>query len=325
MKLFRRVLRLVFWIAGGIAGLVTVAAVFMAQRMIRPARQRLWASPSDLNLDFEEVQFPAQDGVRLAGWFVPGKEEAEKEGATIVLVHGWPWNRLGTAADDALSTFAGASPVDLLRLAFALQGEGYHVFMFDLRNHGESAEHAPVTFGRDEANDLLGALTYLAGRNDVNKEKIGVIGFSMGGNTLLYALPQTDLIAAGIAVQPTTPEMFADRFAQYLFGPLGRVIRPLADSFYQSAGGSRLAAYQPAFAVAGAGDAPLLYVQSKGDEWGSTEDVAQMAAASPHVETVELVDASHRFGGYQYLIDNPKRAIAFFEKHMMAKEDEDEA
>lgn len=316
MKLFRRVLRLLFWILGGVLGIVTAAAAFMAQYMIRPARQRLWASPGDLDLDFEEVQFPAQDGVRLSGWFVPGKEERERDGAAIVLVHGWPWNRLGEAAENTLATLSGASPVDLLRLAFALQGEGYHVFMFDLRNHGQSAAHPPVTFGRDEANDLLGALTYLAGRSDVDRERIGVIGFSMGGNTLLYTAPQTDLIAAGIAVQPTTPAVFARRFANYLLGPLGGLAQPLAEFFYQMAGGSSLSAYQPAFAAAGAGKTPLLYVQGKGDEWGSTEDVAQMAAATPQVETVELVDTTHRFGGYQYLVDNPKRAVAFFEKHI---------
>ena len=36
----------------------------------------------------------------------------------------------------------------------------------------------------------LAQLPYLLGRTDVDKAGIGVIGFSMGANTILYALPQ---------------------------------------------------------------------------------------------------------------------------------------
>ena len=66
--------------------------------------------------------------------------------------------------------------------------------MFDLRNHGESAAHPPVTFGQSEADDLLGALAYLSARPDVDPARLAAIGFSMGANAILYALPQTCLL-----------------------------------------------------------------------------------------------------------------------------------
>lgn len=322
MSLFKRVLRLLFLLAGLFVGFITAVAALFARRLIAPPRQRLWATPADLGLEYEEVQFPAQDGVRLSGWFVPAGGEAaqRRKGATIVLVHGWPWNRLGEAAEDMVSTLSGASPVDLLRLMDALHNDGFHVFMFDLRNHGESAAHPPVTFGLLEAQDLLGALAYLHGRSDVSPQRIGVIGFSMGANSLLYALPQTHsahtAVAAAIAVQPTTPAIFATRMAHYLFGSLGGVILPLVEQMYYAAGGARFATYQPSFAASGAGETAVLYIQGKGDAWGSMEDVARMAAVTPHAEGPLFVESTHRFGGYQYLIDNPKVATAFFEQHL---------
>lgn len=315
MSLFKRVLRLLLVIAGFVVGVTTAVAAIFAKRAISPPRQRQWATPADLGLDFEDVQFPAQDGVRLSGWFVAAPAESRRQGGTVVLVHGWPWNRLGEAAEDAVSTFSGASPVDLLRLMYALHQDGFHVFMFDLRNHGESAAQPPVTFGLQEANDLLGALAYLHGRTDVDPQRTGVIGFSMGANTLLYTLPQTTGIQAAIAVQPTTPAIFARRMARYMMGPLGTAVAALVDAIYQAAGGQRFAAFQPSFAAAGAGETPVLYVQGKGDAWGSMEDVARMAAATPHAEGPLFVETTHRFGGYQYLVDNPKIATAFFEQH----------
>ncbi|MBE2201887.1 MAG: alpha/beta fold hydrolase [Anaerolinea sp.] len=316
MTLFQRMVRFLFLLAGFLAGVLTAIAVIFARRLINPPRQRLWATPADLGLAYEDIQFPAQDGVRLSGWFVPGADNQRRKGATIVLVHGWPWNRLGKAAEDPISTFTGATPVDLLRLLYALHQDGFHVFTFDLRNHGESAAAPPLTFGELEANDLLGALAYLDGRSDVASDRIGVIGFSMGANTILYALPQTRLIQAAIAVQPTTPEMFAARFAHYLLGPLGAPVVRLTEAFYQVAGGMRFHAYQPTFAAAGAGATPILYIQGKGDEWGSMEDVAHMAAATPQAHGPLFVEALHRFGGYQYLVENPKIATSFFEQHL---------
>ena len=53
-------------------------------------------------------------------------------------------------------------------------------------NYGES-DAAPegVTFGEAESNDVTGAMNYLAQRNPALR--YGALGFSMGGETVLYA------------------------------------------------------------------------------------------------------------------------------------------
>lgn len=313
---FRRALRWFFWVVGLLVALVTAIAAFFARRIISPPRQPLWANPGDLGLDYDDVQFPAQDGVRIAGWFIPALADSTRRGATIILIHGWPWNRLGEAADDLYANLTGEKPVDLLRLAYALHQEGFHILMYDMRNHGESAAAPPVAFGQEEAKDLLGAIAYLNGRAEVAADRVGVVGFSMGANSLLYALGQTDQIAAAVAVQPTTLAVFSQKYGQELLGPLSTLVLPVVEFFYQTAGGLYWSAYRPSFAAAGAGKTPILFVQGNGDPWGDVEDVAQIAEAAPNARGPLFVDSTDRFGGYQYVIDNPKVVISFFEQEL---------
>lgn len=319
---FRRVMRLLGLLAGLAAGLTAAIVALFARRMIAPARQPLWCTPDEIGLPFENVNFPARDSVRLSGWFIPAAR-AEGGNATVILLHGWTWNRLGDAANDLLANLSGTTPVELLRLAHALHYEGYHVLMFDLRNHGESAAHPPVTFGQSEADDLLGALAYLSARPDVDPARLAAIGFSMGANAILYALPQTDALCAAIAVQPSTATVFAEGYADDLLGPAAGVVRPLVETTYAAVTGVPLGALQPAFAVAGAhaGDearrpTPVLFVQCKADRWGSLADANQLAAATPGGEGPLYVDGDHHYQGYQYLIENPRVAVTFLEQYL---------
>ena len=316
MNMFRRVLRWLFILGGFTAGFITMIAALFAQRLIRPLRQSQWGTPADLDMPCESVTFPAADGVRLSGWFVPAPATSTRRGATLILVHGWGWNRLGEAATDVVANLTAASPVDMLRLAYSLHKDGFGLLMYDSRNHGESGSQPPMTFGEDEAQDVLGAVAYLQGRPEAAANRIGVIGFSAGANAVLYALPQTRHIQAAIAVQPTSPAHFADRFGAHLFGVLGKAIVPLAELIYGQAGGKRFKEFRPGTAVSQAGNIPVLYIQGLDDPWGSADDVRQMAAATPNPSGPLLVEGTDRYSGYQYLIDNTAVATAFFEQHL---------
>jgi pimeloyl-ACP methyl ester carboxylesterase len=308
-------MRLFFGLVGFLLGALVVAAGYLAKMMIAPMRQSLWKTPTNVGLTFEDAQFPAQDGVRLSGWFIP----AVNGGETVLLVHGWRWNRLGYQAEDMFANVTGSTNVELLSLIKALHRDGFNVLTFDLRNHGLSAAARPVTFGLGEAKDLLGALAYLEGRNDVDLDKIGVIGFSVGANAGLFALPQTNLIHGLIAVQPMTPSLFTDRLAVDFVGFLGSIVRGMAELAYRLFGGPRLDGIKPAFAAAGADNTPVLYLQGSGDSWGSTDDVSLMAEMTPGAQELLFVRSAHRFDGYQYIIDNPKLATEFFRQAFKAR------
>lgn len=316
MNLFRRVLRLSFLLMGFVAGLATAAAAFFVQRLLNPPRQRLWATPGDLGMAYEDVNFSAQDGVQLSGWFIAASAKSKKNGAAVVLLHDWSWNRLGLEADDWVSGLEGSTPVDLLRLAYALHQEGYHILMFDLRNHGGSEAAPPVTFGWQEAHDLLGALAYLNGRSHVNRDRIGVVGFSMGANAILYALPQTGQIKAAVAVQPTSVKSYTRRYSVDVLGPLGRLVMLLAELIYSRVGGLRFSALQPSFPASSASQTPVLYVQGRGDHWGSPQDVTHIAEKTPQAVGPLFVDSTHRYGGFQYVIDHSEVITAFLAEYL---------
>ncbi len=316
MNLFRRSLRWLLAIAGFTLGLAGAVSAIMARMMIAPPRQHVQKTAQSRELSVEDVQFPALDGLRVSGWFVPALKEYAENAPTIVLLHGWQWNRLGYDARDLLSNLTGSKPIQLLPLIAHLREAGNNVLAVDLRNHGESATAYPVTFGRSEAKDLLGALAYLQSREDVDSERIGAMGFSMGANAILFALPQTNQVRAVFLAQPMTPALFARRASRDLFGIFGWLIGTTSALFYRLFSGQRLEGIVPAFAAGGSGDVPAFYLQGTGDEWGSVEDVSVMADRTPATQRLLFVNSQHRFDGYTYVLDHPALAAGFFKEHL---------
>lgn len=314
MSLFRRAIRLILAITAVVSTLLAAVALVVARLLVAPPRQQLWAAPDDLGLAFEPIEFPARDdAVRLSGWFVPA---AAAQAGTVILVHGWLWNRLGSTAEGLVANVTGMGSVDLLRLTQSLHRAGYHVALYDARNHGQSASHGPVTFGYAEANDLLGLLDYLATRPDVNTEKIATVGFSMGANTVLYALSRTTAVQAAVLVQPTTPSHFMRRFSRYMVGPLGRPLNLLIRTFSAWLGGIPLTAVDPLLVAKSTGQTPLLFIQGEGDPWGSVDNVAHMALEAPRTVATLWVDATTRTAGYQYPVDHPELIISFLADYL---------
>ncbi|MBE7200643.1 MAG: alpha/beta fold hydrolase [Parafilimonas terrae] len=264
-------------------------------------------------MDFEDVAFPSQDGVPLKGWFIPAAGPGP--GPAIVFVHGWPWCRMGNQQNDRFGDLPGGKPVHLMPLARAYHDAGYNVLMFDMSGFGDSGRRRVYTSGWLEARDVLGALDFLGRRADVDPDRMGAIGFSVGGAVLCYAMPHTTRLRAAIAVQPSTPEVFSTNYGRDKFGQFGKLINAGSAFFYGIFGGPNLSFLQPTLVAPGARDVPVLYVQSTGDRWGTREDVARMAAATPRGEAI-YPETTHRFDGYTYMVEHPEVSLGFFGTHM---------
>jgi len=160
---------------------LAVSPAFLVQGMRVP----LARTPADLGIsDFEEVEFTAGDEpITLRGWWFP---VAAAKGA-VVLVHG--------GGDNRASAHAG-----LIELARDLRGRGYASLAFDMRNHGLSDSSASGTpsFGPTEANDVIAAVGFVATR--LPGVPVAAIGFSMGGNAVLYAAVKEPRLAAVVTV-----------------------------------------------------------------------------------------------------------------------------
>jgi uncharacterized protein len=123
-------------------------------------------TPADFGLHYEDVSFPTTDGLTLRGWYIPGQN-----GATILFAHGGGGNRLGAGQ---------------LEQATALAQRGFGVLLFDQRDHGDS-DGTQTSFA---GTDVLAALDYLRSRSDVDPERIGAIGLSLGAINIVHAAAQ---------------------------------------------------------------------------------------------------------------------------------------
>ncbi|MEN8128839.1 MAG: prolyl oligopeptidase family serine peptidase [Pseudomonadota bacterium] len=299
--------------AGVVVLLFAVGIAFSARMMIAPGRTALWTDPEKAaDIPYQNVEFPAADGTSLKGWFLPARYEGRAP--TLLMLHGWPWNRLGTLQKSLINHFPGGKRVELMPLVKAYHEAGYAQLLFDIRNFGESMRNGVYTAGWKEHLDLLGALDYLDTRPDVDPDRIGAIGFSNGGNCIVFALAHTDRLKVGIAVQPTTVAGFMKNFTKP-FGPIGKVLGWGTQIFYSLAGGPKLETIQPVHALRGAAATPMLYVQSTGDKWGSVDDVKRMIAATPVAEGL-FPETTHRFDGYIHMVKHPEVSLGLFAKHL---------
>ncbi len=160
----------------GYVGYVIVAAEMYAQ----PAHASLGGiTPRDKGLAYEDVTLTTGDGLSLKGWYLP----SHNRGA-IILLHGYGGNRL-----------------EVLERAALLAQHGYGVLLYDERASGESGGDKR-TFGWLDVNDVPLALAYLQNRSDVDSQRIGIIGFSIGGQIALRAAAQSDQIKVVVAEEP---------------------------------------------------------------------------------------------------------------------------
>ena len=139
---------------------------------IFPPRHITGITPSDMGMDYEAVTLVTEDGVRLKGWYIPSQGS---RGRAVIVCHGYPMDK-----------------GNVLSLASFLHEE-FDLLFFDFRAMGESGGRI-TTCGWNERKDFLAAVRYL---KDKGMERIGAIGFSMGGAVIIMAnSPEVDAIVS---------------------------------------------------------------------------------------------------------------------------------
>ena len=132
-----------------------------------------------------------------------------RRGPAVVFVHGWLWNRLGNVEGQVP---VADKRVDFLPAAKALHDAGYHVLLFDLRSHGEARRQAADHLRPARVPRRPGGVDYLRAREEVDSERIGALGCSMGANTAIYGAADAPPVKAILAVQATRVTRFNHNF-----------------------------------------------------------------------------------------------------------------
>ncbi|MCP4420053.1 MAG: alpha/beta fold hydrolase [Chloroflexi bacterium] len=122
------------------------------------------ATPADNGWEYETVTFTSADGMTLHGWYMPSENET-----AVILLHGHNGNR-----------------TQMLSRAEMLARHDFGVLLYDLRGHGESLSESR-SLGWQDVEDVAAALVYLQQRDDVDPNRIGLLGFSLGGQIALRA------------------------------------------------------------------------------------------------------------------------------------------
>ena len=124
---------------------------------------------ADLGAPYEEVAFRTSDGLLLKGWYI-----RSQNGAAVV-------------------SFPGRASSQ--QRAKLLARHGYGVLLFDRRGEGES-EGDPNLFGWQGERDIHAADAFLQSRPDVDPERIGGIGLSVGGEMMIEAAAESTALKA---------------------------------------------------------------------------------------------------------------------------------
>jgi uncharacterized protein len=176
--------RALLGVAGFIAGFM-VAMVGLAYVTTHTGRAVVPAN--HLGVAYEDVSFTTSDGLELDGWYIPSRN-----GAAVIAFPG----RKGPQ-----------------RQARMLARHGYGVLLFDRRGEGDS-EGDPNSWGWGGDADVKAAIAYLQRRPDVDRQRIGGIGLSVGGEMMLETAAETDELAAvvseGAGARSFTEEMDYD-------------------------------------------------------------------------------------------------------------------
>jgi len=129
--------------------------------------------------EYEEITLLTSDSLQLEAMVFPSQN-----GAAVIVQNGYKMPRFSD-----------------MHLAAMLIRHGYGAILPVLRAHGNS-DGELLTFGYHERKDLDAIYQYLLERPDVNPEKIGIIGRSMGGALSILYTAGNPGIKAVVAVSP---------------------------------------------------------------------------------------------------------------------------
>lgn len=167
----------------------------------RAPRVAAQATPADHGLPFETVRIPTARGRFLAGWLIspPTAETGWRSRCSVLMVHGW-----------------GSNAAQILPIAAPLVRAGFHLLLFDARNHGNSDGDTFSSLPRF-AEDLEHGIDWLRREHPARSRGLAVIGHSVGAGAVLLTATRNPAIDAAISISAFAhPREVTERFMAHL-------------------------------------------------------------------------------------------------------------
>ena len=254
------------------------------------------STPATVGLEYESVTLTTTDGVELAAWYMPGTNRAG-----VVVMHG-----------------AGSTRSDVLDQAAALARSGYTLVLIDARGHGDSGGTA-MDFGWYGDLDIAAGTAFLASRPQVDPGRIGVVGFSMGGEEAIGAAAADPRIRAVVAEGATARQAADKAWLSDVHGWRGWLqeqVEKLQDGITDYLTEASTPTSLRSAVAQSPGTRFLLITAGNVDDEGHAASYIQ-AAARDRV-TVWNVDGADHAGGYHTQPDDwQPRVVEFLDESLM--------
>ena len=287
----------------------------LAELMAHSARTPILRRPDEYGLEYEDVFFPAMDGVTLEGWFIPADSDR-----LLICNHPMPCNRYGYPGHLEPWTDFGGFEVNFLPEYKILHDAGYNILTYDLRNHGRSGMGSGGIIGHGvlEYRDVIGSLHYANSRTDTKDMKTALYSRCLGANSTVVAMnkypEEFRHILAMIALQPAAPRGFVEAGLDRAGIANGR---ESFDEALHRRSGYRLDDFRP-IEDTRAVTVPTLVAQVH-DDFTMPPSYVQaiydnIAAEDKKLFWIEGTDL--RFQGYNYFGEHPELVLQWFDTHM---------
>ena len=270
--------------------------------------------PSDHGMAYEDVFFPAIDGVMLDGWFIP----SEGSNKLVIVNHFIGANRYGYPGHLEPWTSQGGFEVNFLDAYKALHDAGYNVLAYDLRGHGHSADGAGniTGVGAIEWRDVIGSVRFA--REKMPGAKIALHSQCMGCNSTFLAMEkhpeEFEDIVCMIAVQPLSAAPFIERAL------IDNGVKNAVERFNERYSYYSSFRHTDSNAIARADKVkcPTMLVQVKDDATTKPSDAEGIHAKLPNPDKrlLWIEGTPVRYEGYRYFSRNPVEMIAWYDAHM---------
>lgn len=292
-----------------------------ADSLIHANRQPLVKNPADYGLAYDDISFKTADDLTIKGWFIPGTKDS-----IAVMVHPMNFSKYGYSVENQGRFKITDIEVEFLTTARELNKAGHNVLTFDLRNHGESDDSKDRIFGLGvfEYQDVIGALDYIAGRDDLKDKQIFFVAFCTGANSTIIAMNKEPEKFANVkcmaAIQPISTAVFVENFMNDKYKAFTGMIPSIEKKCVEKGGlpWSKMSPIEYLDRII----LPTLYVQAEQDAWTDPDFVRMMYEKTPEPkELIMFTGDMHRFDTYNYFGHSPEKLLEFVDKYVVFPEE----